>query len=129
MLQAHAAKQAVDVSESLVPSGLFSQFREWRTRLSTSEISVSKERLLLRNPQMLESDPELALRLMSFTARHGLVPAPSGEGMELACAPEVEASVYASSRSNPVWGSMRHSRTSIPSSASRRQTPEFASWS
>lgn len=33
--------------------------------------------------------------------RHGLVPALSGEGMELACAPEVEASVYASSRSNP----------------------------
>jgi pimeloyl-ACP methyl ester carboxylesterase len=33
--------------------------------------------------------------------RHGLVPAASGEGFELACAPEVEASVYASSRSNP----------------------------
>jgi pimeloyl-ACP methyl ester carboxylesterase len=32
--------------------------------------------------------------------RHGLVPAPSGEGMELACAPEMEASVYGSSRSN-----------------------------
>lgn len=32
--------------------------------------------------------------------RHGLLPAPSGEGMELACAPEMEASVYASSRSN-----------------------------
>ncbi len=32
--------------------------------------------------------------------RHGLVPAASGEGLELACAPEVEASVYASSRSN-----------------------------
>jgi pimeloyl-ACP methyl ester carboxylesterase len=33
--------------------------------------------------------------------RHGLVPAPSGAGLELACAPEDEASVYASSRSNP----------------------------
>lgn len=33
--------------------------------------------------------------------RHGLVPAAEGEGMELACAPEVEASVYAASRSNP----------------------------
>ena len=32
--------------------------------------------------------------------RHGLTPAASGDGMELACAPEVEASVYASSRSN-----------------------------
>lgn len=33
--------------------------------------------------------------------RHGLVRAASGEGLELACAPEVEASVYGSSRSNP----------------------------
>ncbi len=32
--------------------------------------------------------------------RFGLVQAVSGEGLELACAPEVEASVYASSRSN-----------------------------
>lgn len=32
--------------------------------------------------------------------RHGLVEAASGEGLELACAPETEASVYASSRSN-----------------------------
>lgn len=33
--------------------------------------------------------------------RFGLAPSPSGGGMELACAPEDEASVYASSRSNP----------------------------
>lgn len=32
--------------------------------------------------------------------RYGLVPAASGDGMELACSPEMEASVYASSRSN-----------------------------
>ena len=32
--------------------------------------------------------------------RHGLVPAASGEGLELACPPEVEASVYETSRSN-----------------------------
>jgi len=40
-------------------------------------------------------------RVFEDYCRHGLVPAASGEGMELACAPEVEASVYASSRSNP----------------------------
>jgi lipase len=39
-------------------------------------------------------------RVFEDYCRHGLVPAPSGEGMELACAPEMEASVYASSRSN-----------------------------
>lgn len=40
-------------------------------------------------------------RVFEDYCRHGLVPVPSGEGMELACAPEDEASVYASSRSNP----------------------------
>lgn len=39
-------------------------------------------------------------RVFEDYCRHGLVPAASGEGLELACAPEVEASVYASSRSN-----------------------------
>ena len=39
-------------------------------------------------------------RVFEDYCRYGLVPAASGEGMELACAPEVEASVYASSRSN-----------------------------
>jgi pimeloyl-ACP methyl ester carboxylesterase len=39
-------------------------------------------------------------RVFEDYCRHGLVPAASGEGMELACPPEVEASVYGSSRSN-----------------------------
>lgn len=41
-----------------------------------------------------------APRVFADYCRFGLVPAASGEGLELACAPEVEASVYASSRSN-----------------------------
>lgn len=40
-------------------------------------------------------------RVFEDYCRHGLAPAASGEGMELACSPEDEASVYASSRSNP----------------------------
>ena len=48
-------------------------------------------------------------RVFEDYCRHGLVPAASGEGMELACAPEVEASVYASSRSNPgILDAARH---------------------
>ena len=39
-------------------------------------------------------------RVFEDYCRHGLTQAASGEGLELACAPEVEASVYASSRSN-----------------------------
>jgi pimeloyl-ACP methyl ester carboxylesterase len=58
------------------------------------------ERFATRDPYDL-----FARRVFEDYCRHGLVPAASGAeedgGMELACAPEVEASVYASSRSNP----------------------------
>ncbi|TAD82347.1 MAG: alpha/beta hydrolase [Sphingomonadales bacterium] len=53
------------------------------------------ERFRERDPYNL-FDP----RVFEDYCRHGLVPAASGEGLELACAPEIEASVYASSRSN-----------------------------
>lgn len=53
------------------------------------------ERFATRDPYDL-----FDARVFEDYCRHGLVPAVSGEGMELACAPEVEASVYASSRSN-----------------------------
>ena len=58
-----------------------------------------------------ERDPYVLFdrRVFEDYCRHGLVPAASGEGMELACAPEVEASVYASSRSNPgILDAARH---------------------
>ena len=53
------------------------------------------ERFAARDPYDL-FDP----RVFEDYCRHGLTQASSGEGLELACAPEVEASVYASSRSN-----------------------------
>lgn len=57
------------------------------------------ERFATRDPYDL-----FAPRVFEDYCRYGLVPAASGAeevgGMELACAPEVEASVYASSRSN-----------------------------
>ncbi|MBV7258942.1 alpha/beta fold hydrolase [Erythrobacter crassostreae] len=39
-------------------------------------------------------------RVFEDYCRHGLLPKANGQGFELACPPEVEASVYASSRSN-----------------------------
>lgn len=53
------------------------------------------ERFASRDPYDL-----FAPQVFEDYCRHGLVPAASGGGMELACPPEVEASVYASSRSN-----------------------------
>ncbi|QIQ87118.1 alpha/beta hydrolase [Erythrobacter sp.] len=53
------------------------------------------ERFRARDPYCL-FDP----RVFEDYCRHGLLPKDGGDGCELACPPEVEASVYASSRSN-----------------------------
>jgi [protein-PII] uridylyltransferase len=56
-------------------SSLFSQFRDWRSRLSNADFSVLRERVHFRAPQLLDGDPELVLRLYEFIARHGIRPA------------------------------------------------------
>lgn len=53
-------------------SGLLTQFRDWRSRLSNSDFTVSRERVYLRSPQALQADPDLQLRLFLFVARHGV---------------------------------------------------------
>ncbi len=53
-------------------SGLIGQFRDWRSRLSTSEFTVVGDRLLLRNPAETLGSPEALLRLFTFIARHGV---------------------------------------------------------
>jgi len=67
-----------------------------RRKRDFPSVEAMIERFATRDPYNL-FDP----RVFADYCRHGLVPAASGEGMELACAPEDEASVYASSRSNP----------------------------
>jgi len=66
-----AANLAMEASERR-DLGLFSQFRDWRSRVSNSEFTVSRERVLLREPLDLERDPEYPIRLMQFLARHKL---------------------------------------------------------
>jgi [protein-PII] uridylyltransferase len=58
---------------------LLSNFRDWRSRLSNSDFTVSRDLVFLRNPQQLESDPEVALRLFRFIAKHGVALARSTE--------------------------------------------------
>src|SRR5260370_31162852 len=43
-------------------SGLLSGFRDWRSRLSNAEFSVSKERAYFRASQQMEQDPMVVLR-------------------------------------------------------------------
>ncbi|HYL35108.1 MAG TPA: HD domain-containing protein [Bryobacteraceae bacterium] len=65
------ARRALDLSEKS-ESSLAVQFRDWRSRLSNAEFTVSNERVFLRSPGQLESDPEIFLRLFEFVARHGI---------------------------------------------------------
>ena len=61
----------LEVTESSDRS-LVSNFRDWRSRLSNSEFTVSRDLVFLRNPQELATDPELALRMFRFVAKHGV---------------------------------------------------------
>jgi [protein-PII] uridylyltransferase len=73
-----AVLDAMDASES-ASAGLLAQFRDWRARLSNSEFTVSRERVLLRNPGLLRNDSGAPMRLMQFIARHQLPLAPDTE--------------------------------------------------
>ena len=72
------ARRAVEESER-TQSSLLDNFREYRSRLSNQELTVSREHLLLRNPAQLSTDPMLLLRTLEFIARHGVPAAPETE--------------------------------------------------
>jgi len=65
------ARRTLDSTEKSETS-LIHQFRDWRSRLSNGDFTVSQERVFLRTPAQLEKDPSLALRLFEFVARHGI---------------------------------------------------------
>ena len=65
------ARRALDLVEKN-ESSLLVQFRDWRSRLSNSDFTVSNERIFLRMPSQLEADPAIVLRLFEFIARHGI---------------------------------------------------------
>ena len=66
-----------------------------RRKRDFASVAAMMERFRTRDPYCL-----FDARVFADYCRHGLVAAASGEGLELACAPETEASVYESSRSN-----------------------------
>ncbi|HWY47593.1 MAG TPA: HD domain-containing protein [Bryobacteraceae bacterium] len=66
--EARRALDWIDKGEA----SLLTQFRDWRSRLSNGEFTVSNERVFLRTPAQLESDPAIVLRLFEFVARHGI---------------------------------------------------------
>ena len=90
-------------SHEKTQSSLVGNFRDWRSRLSNSEFTVSRENVLLRNPTQIESDPAVLLRLLEFVARHGIRPAPDTERrMELARA----AFAAYCAQPRPMWATL-----------------------
>ncbi len=73
-----AAARELDNNEAL-SSSLFSQFRDWRSRVSNADFSVHRERAHFRAPQRIDVEPELVLRLFEFVARHGIRPSQEAE--------------------------------------------------
>ncbi|HXK02311.1 MAG TPA: hypothetical protein VMS37_07900 [Verrucomicrobiae bacterium] len=52
-------------------SSLFSQLLDRRSKASSADFSVHRERIHFRAPQGLDVEPDLVLRLFEFVARHG----------------------------------------------------------
>jgi len=59
-------------AQEVQSSSLLAQFRDWRSRLGNADFSVHRDRTHFRSPRQLEAEPELALRLFEFVARHGI---------------------------------------------------------
>lgn len=53
-------------------ASLVRQFRDWRSRLSSSEFTISRDRIFLRNAAETLASPDAILRLFRFVARHGI---------------------------------------------------------
>ena len=97
------ARRAIDESERNA-SSLLENFREYRSRLSNQEFTVSRERLLLRNPLHVADDPPVLLRLLEFIGRHGVPPSAETE-RRLEASREAFAKWAAQAR--PLWSSLK----------------------
>jgi [protein-PII] uridylyltransferase len=103
-------------------STLVGNFRDWRSRLSNSEFTVSRERIFLRSPAQLESDPAVVLRLLEFIGRHGISPAPETE-RRLETGKAAFAAYCAQPR--PLWATLE-SVLSLPRAAMAMRTLQRA---
>ena len=106
------ARRALDLNERS-ESSLVTQFRDWRSRLSNSEFTVSNERIYLRSPAQLTNDPAIILRLLEFVARHGIpLAAETERRVEQAC----ETFAAYCERAQPLWPPL-HAILSLPHAA------------
>jgi [protein-PII] uridylyltransferase len=106
------ARRTLDLNEK-GESSLVTHFRDWRSRLSNSEFTVSNERIYLRSPMQLTSDPAIVFRLLEFVARHGILLAAETE-RRVEQASETFGAYCA--RTEPLWPPL-HSILSLPHAA------------
>ena len=99
--EVHRAMQASEKSGS----SLLGNFREWRSRLSNTDFTVSRDRLVLRNPDQIERDPALLMRLIEFMARNDIAPSWETE-RRLQTAKPILAAYCAGPR--PLWGMLKN---------------------
>jgi [protein-PII] uridylyltransferase len=116
--EARRALAALEKTEST----LAGNFRDWRSRLSNSEFTVSRERIFLRSPAQLESDPAVVLRLLEFIGRHGIATAPDTE-RRLEAARSAFAAYCAQPR--PLWATLE-SILALPRAAMAMRTLQRA---
>ncbi|HTW67084.1 MAG TPA: hypothetical protein VME17_20835 [Bryobacteraceae bacterium] len=114
------ARRALNTFEK-APGSLVGNLRDWRSRLSNSEFTVSHECVLLRNPAQLESDPAVLLRLLEFIARHG-IPAASDTERRLEAARAAIAEYFA--QPHPLWATIE-SIFSLPYAGPAMRTLQY----
>jgi [protein-PII] uridylyltransferase len=85
-------------------SGLFAQFRDWRSRLGNADFSVRRERVQFRESHMVGKDPDLIFRFFEFVARHGIPPS-----IEATRRVREEAGTLAAyfAQSRPIWPALK----------------------
>ncbi|HXR36401.1 MAG TPA: hypothetical protein VN754_10655, partial [Candidatus Binataceae bacterium] len=103
-LVSKCVRRALESSEK-TESSLLGNFREWRSRLSNTDFTVSRDRLLLRNPGQIEEDTDLLLRLIEFMARHDIGPSASTDSRLEAARPAL-AAYCATPR--PMWATLKN---------------------
>jgi len=109
------ARRALDGNERSEGS-LASQFRDWRSRLSNAEFTVSNERIFLRSPSQLASDPAIVFRLLEFVARHGIPLAAETERRLEQAADLFGAWCERTERTAPLWPAL-HALLTLPHAA------------
>lgn len=97
-----SALRALEYAETQDTS-LVQQFRDWRSRLSTNELTVSREQIFLRKPTETAASGEGLLGLFVFVSRHGIRLSWDAQRRLRADAPLIEQRMAVTMPRWPLW--------------------------